>query len=147
MFSGITFMKEKSSNLEIQVKACRELSRDEYTEILALCTQAFERDYSPFLKMFPNPTHILGRYHHKLVTHVLWITRWLQIESSPLLRTAYIEALATDLDYRNQGFASEVMKRAVEEAQDYDIATLSTGSHGFYERLGWRIWGGAALYP
>jgi aminoglycoside 2'-N-acetyltransferase I len=128
--------------LDIQVKSSQDLSPAEYTEILALCTQAFRRDYAPFLKTFPNPTHILGRYRRKLVSHVLWITRWLQIGASPILRTAYIEALATDLDHRNRGFASEVMRKVVEEIQDFDIAALSTGSHGFYERLGWRIWEG-----
>jgi aminoglycoside 2'-N-acetyltransferase I len=138
----MTLMKEKQDALDMQVKAGRDLSRDEYLEILGLCTQAFRRDYSPFMESFKDPTHILGRYGGKLVSHVLWITRWLQIGASPLLRTAYIEALATDLNQRNKGFASEIMRKVVGEIQDYDIAALATGSQGFYARLGWQLWCG-----
>jgi len=135
-------MKEKTDKLDIRVKHYLSLSEVEYSEILALCTQAFRRDYSPVMKSFQNTTHILGRYRNKLVSHVLWITRWLQIGASPVLRTAYIEALATDLDYRNKGFASEIMRKAVGEIQDFDIAALSTGSQSFYARLGWQLWRG-----
>lgn len=132
-------MKEK---LDIQVKSNKDLTQAEYAEIIALCSQAFKRDYTPYMEMFQNPAHILGRYKNKLVSCVLWITRWLQIDQSPLLRTAYIEGLATDLEHRGKGFASQVMRRAVSEVQDFDFAALSTGSNGFYARLGWRIWEG-----
>jgi aminoglycoside 2'-N-acetyltransferase I len=135
-------VEKKQRRLDIAVKAGSDLTPKEYSEILALCTQAFQRDYSPFLKAFPAPVHVLGRYRGKLVSQVLWITRWLQLENGPLLRTAYIEGLATDMDYRNQGYASEVMRRAIQEAQDFDIAALSTGSHSFYTRLGWQLWQG-----
>jgi len=135
-------MKDYKDELEIQVKSGADLSKDEYAEIIALTSQAFERDYTPFMEMFSNPTHILGRYQRKLVSYVAWITRWLQMGEGSLLCTAYIEGLATELQYRNRGFASQVMKRAIEEVRDFDIAALSTGSHGFYERLGWRIWEG-----
>jgi aminoglycoside 2'-N-acetyltransferase I len=131
-----------SGALKIQVKPCESLSKDEYSEILALCTQAYNRDYSPFLESFQNATHILGRYHHQLVTHALWITRWLQVDGSPPLRTACIEAVATNLNHRNQGFASEMMKRVAGEIRDFDIGALSTGSPDFYARFGWQLWGG-----
>jgi aminoglycoside 2'-N-acetyltransferase I len=128
--------------LDIQVKAAQDLSTTEYAEIVALTSRAFKRDYTPYLEMFSHSTHVLGRHQGKIVSHVLWITRWLQIWNGPLLKTAYIEGMATDLQYRNRGFASQLMQRAVAEVQDYDIAALSTGSHGFYERLGWRRWEG-----
>jgi aminoglycoside 2'-N-acetyltransferase I len=130
------------SKLDIQVKSENKLSAGEYSEIIALTTQAFKRDYTPFMEMFKNPTHVLGRLDGKLVTYVLWITRWLQIGSGPLLMTAYIEGLATELSHRHKGFASQVMRRAVAEIQDYDIAALSTGSPGFYAPLGWKTWEG-----
>jgi aminoglycoside 2'-N-acetyltransferase I len=141
-FLWMPLMNEKQDALDIEVKAGRDLSQDEYSEILALCTQAFRRDYSPYLNAFQNATHVLGRHRHKLVSHVLWITRWLQIGTSPILRTAYVEALATDLSHRNQGFASEIMRKIAVEIQDYDIGALSTGSPGFYARLGWQSWRG-----
>jgi GNAT superfamily N-acetyltransferase len=135
-------MKEKPEKLDIQVKASRDLSPDEYSEILALCTQAYRRDYSPYLKMFKEPVHVLGRYKGKLASHVLWITRRLQIGTTPVLRTAYIEAVATGLEYRHRGFASELMRRAAGEIKDFDIGGLTTGSQGFYTRLGWQFWQG-----
>jgi aminoglycoside 2'-N-acetyltransferase I len=135
-------MKDKEDKLDIRVKAAQDLSKTEYAEIVALTSRAFKRDYTPYMEMFPHPTHLLGRYQGKIVTYVLWITRWLQIRNGPLLKTAYIEGMATDLQYRNRGFASQLMQRAVAEVQDFDIAALSTGSHGFYERLGWRRWQG-----
>jgi len=78
----------------------------------------------------------------KLVSYVLWITRWLQIDNGPLLRAAYIEGMATELSHRHKGYATKLMERAAKEIQDYDIAALSTGSNGFYARLGWKIWEG-----
>jgi aminoglycoside 2'-N-acetyltransferase I len=135
-------MKEATNKLDIQVKTGRDLSPKEYSEVLELCNQAYRRDYSPYLKMFQDPVHILGRYGGKLVSHALWITRWLQIGTAPFLRTAYIEAVATDLEYRNRGFASEIMRRAAGEIKDFDIGGLSTGSQGFYTRLGWQLWEG-----
>jgi aminoglycoside 2'-N-acetyltransferase I len=131
-----------SDDLAIQVKKSQALSAKEYSAILALCNQAFGRDISPIMKSFQNPVHVLGTYHRRLVSHVLWITRWLRIADGPLLRTAFIEATVTDLDYRHRDFASAVMKQATSEIQDFDIAALSTGSPGFYTRLGWQLWRG-----
>jgi aminoglycoside 2'-N-acetyltransferase I len=126
----------------IEIKSDKSLTNEEYAEILALTSRSFRKDYTPFMEMFQNPTHILGKLEGKMVSYALWITRWLQVGKGPLLRTAYIEGMATDLSHRHKGFASQLMARAAVEIQDYDIAALSTGSHGFYERLGWKIWEG-----
>ena len=132
-------MNEK---LDIQVKTNTDLSAGEYAEIVSLTSQAFERDYTPYMKMFKNPTHILARLNGKLVSYVAVITRWTQMGKGPLLKTAAIEGMATELNHRHRGFASQVMRRAVVEMQDYDIAVLSTGRNGFYARLGWKTWKG-----
>ena len=58
------------------------------------------------------------------------------------MRTAYVEAVATDAEYRNRGFASAIMKHLIGEIQDYDMAALSPSSVAFYERLGWELWRG-----
>jgi aminoglycoside 2'-N-acetyltransferase I len=129
--------------LDIQVKSCHQLSEKEYSEIMALCTQSFRRDYAPIYKTFQNPTHILGRYNGELVTHALWVTRWLQTGNSPLMRTAFVEAVATEPSHRNKGFATEIMQALAVEIQDFDIAALATGSPGFYARLDWQLWRGA----
>lgn len=126
----------------LTLKEKRDISESEYAEILDLCTRAYVLDYQPFLKTFDNATHVLGRYKGKLVTHALWVTRWLQYPGFPPWRTAYVEAVATDERYRNRGFASLVMKKIAEEIKDFDVGGLSTSSFGFYSRLGWILWRG-----
>lgn len=136
----LTKMRNK---LLIEIKKSTDLSVKEYSEILTLCTQAYGRDYKPFLVSFHNPTHVLGRIQGKLVSHALWVTRWLQSGTSPFWRTAYIEAVATDENYRRKGYASAVMRCLAEEIIDYDIGGLCTGhSLDLYSRLGWRLWRG-----
>ncbi len=83
-----------------------------------------------------------GRYRRQLVAHALWVTRWLQCSSLQPWRTAYVEAVATDERYRNQGLATLVMRRLTEEIKDFDIGALSPSSYDFYTRLGWIAWRG-----
>jgi aminoglycoside 2'-N-acetyltransferase I len=59
-----------------------------------------------------------------------------------MMRTAYVEAVATEAEYRKRGFASMVMERLVGEIQDYELAALSPFSVDYYERLGWELWHG-----
>jgi GNAT superfamily N-acetyltransferase len=135
-------MGEDTDTLSLQVIKGENLSEHEYSEILTLCSGAYERDYSPFLKSFNNAIHVLGRIHDKLVSHALWVTRWLQNGKIPPWRTAYVEAVATDERCRRQGYASAVMSRLAGEIKDYDIGGLSTGLCSFYSRLGWQLWRG-----
>jgi aminoglycoside 2'-N-acetyltransferase I len=125
-----------------QVKKQKDLSGRELSEIVALCTQAFQRDYAPYLKSFEGSTHIFSRYRGRLVCHALWVTRWLQYADLPVFRTAYVEGMATEISFRYQGFASSVMRRLAEEIKDFDLCALSTSSMGFYSRLGWQQWQG-----
>ena len=128
--------------LTLNVIKKQDISENEYSEILDLCTRAYGVDFQPFLETFHNATHILGRYHGQLVTHALWVTRLLQYPGYPPWRTAYVEAVATDEQYRNRGFASLVMKKIAEEIEDFEVGALSTGRFGFYSRLGWMSWRG-----
>lgn len=126
-----------------EVRSGDSLTAAEHAALLSLCTDAFEEDFGPFLAQFVDPVHVLGWKGDQLVTNVLWIKRWLQIGDDPLLCTAYIEAVATDVDCRNRGLASKAMRMAVENiAQEsgYEIAALSPSEARFYERLGWEQW-------
>jgi aminoglycoside 2'-N-acetyltransferase I len=129
--------------LHLEVKRGVDLSIKEYSEILTLCTKAYGRAYKPFLASFHNPTHVLGRIQGKLVSHALWVTRWLQNGKSPILQTAFVEAVATDELYLRKGYAYAVMRRLADEIKDYDIGGLCTGrSFDLYSRLGWQLWRG-----
>ena len=94
------------------------------------------------LDTFLDANHLVGCYRNTLVCHALWVTRHLQAGPNPSMRTAYVEAVATDAEYRKRGFASAIMKHLIGEIQDYDLAALSPSSVAFYERLGWELWHG-----
>jgi aminoglycoside 2'-N-acetyltransferase I len=112
------------------------------TEITALCSRAFEQDYAPSLATFPQPVHVLAYCETALVSHALWVTRWLQQGEGPLLRTAYVEGMATEPALEGRGCGTAVMRRLAQEIQEYELGALSTSSVGFYARLGWELWRG-----
>ncbi len=58
------------------------------------------------------------------------------------MRTAYIEATATEKMYRTRGYAATVMNRVAEVIQDFELGVLSPFSVAYYERLGWELWHG-----
>ena len=130
------------NELIIDVVRRKHISESVLSEVLDLCSEAYGMDYLPFLTSFEDATHVLGTYCGRLVSHALWITRWLQYSRLPFWRTAYVEAVATGKRYRNRDFATLVMKRLAEEIKDFDIGALSTGSFDFYARLGWMLWRG-----
>jgi aminoglycoside 2'-N-acetyltransferase I len=74
----------------------------------------------------------------------MWVTRWLQAGDGPLLRTAYIEAVATDPGHQRRGYTTAVMKALAEAIQDFDVAFLCPSDEGMvlYPRLGWQYWRG-----
>ena len=60
------------------------------------------------------------------------------------LRTAYVDAVATDSAFQGRGIGSAVMRRLADEAErECELNALSsTQAAGFYERLGWERWRG-----
>ncbi len=59
-----------------------------------------------------------------------------------MLRTAYVEAVATGQEYQGRGFATAVMKGVAAWTGDYDLGALSPFDVAYYERLGWELWRG-----
>jgi aminoglycoside 2'-N-acetyltransferase I len=138
----ILFSEEVTTKPSIEIKTGETLSQDEIRKILSLLTDAFEEDFEPFLQSFKQPTHVIAKLGDKLVSHALWITRWLQVSDYPLLHTAYVEAVATEGSHRRSGYATLVMARLNQEIQDYDIGALSPADTTLYARLGWEYWQG-----
>jgi aminoglycoside 2'-N-acetyltransferase I len=111
--------------------------------ILALCHAAYGEDLAPLFRAYGPGLHVLGRAGGELVTHAMWLTRWLQPGGSAPLRTAYVEAVATHPDHQRRGYASAAMRRLVETIpDDHVLAALSPATRRIYERLGWRLWEG-----
>ncbi len=91
-------------------------------------------------------THFLLESDGTIVGHASVVTRDIHVDGVPLV-TAYVEAVATDPGRQRQGLGSQVM-RAVGDFIDagvWQLAALGTGSQTFYERLGWRVWGGPSF--
>jgi GNAT superfamily N-acetyltransferase len=131
-----------NDELVLEVVAGDRLTAAERAAVLALCSQAYGEDYEPYLKIFRDPLHVLAWLAGELVSHALWITRWLQIQGGPLLRTAYVEAVATTEAQRGRGFASAVMQHLAAQIGDYDMGALSPADTTLYARLGWEYWQG-----
>jgi len=129
-------------NFTIKVLHSRFISEALRRAIDELCNRAYKTDMKTILDTFVDATHLVGFYENILVCHALWVTRHLQTGTNPIMRTAYVEAVATDAEYRKRGFASAIMRHLIGEIQDYDLAALSPSSVDFYERLGWELWRG-----
>jgi len=128
--------------LTIEIKPGDALSKDERESIINLCSDAFEELYEPYLQVFKEPTHILLKLEGTLVSHALWITRWLQVEDCPLMQTAYVEGVATEGRHRNRGYATLVMQCLAAQIQGWEIGALSPAETSLYARVGWEYWQG-----
>lgn len=95
--------------LNIQLWPRHHLSAILRKEIILLCNRAHEEEMESLFETFTNATHLLGYYDGQLVSHALWMPRYLQSGTGPQLRTAYLETVATDQSYRNRGFATAII--------------------------------------
>jgi aminoglycoside 2'-N-acetyltransferase I len=133
-----------------QVKS-NQLTDAEVARLQELMHDAFEGDeHGGFDK--EDWRHALGGTHFVLesdgsiVSHASVVTREIHVDGVPL-RTAYVEAVATDPARQRHGLGTQVM-RAVNDfinEGEWQLAALGTGSQGFYERLGWRVWRGPSF--
>lgn len=77
-----------------------------------------------------------------LVSHLMWVTRWLQPSDARLLKTAYVEMVATAPEAQRRGHATALLNRIPSLVDDYDVAALAPATEGLYARLGWQFWRG-----
>jgi aminoglycoside 2'-N-acetyltransferase I len=112
--------------------------------IIQVCIAAHQaEDFKNLFTYIPSGgRHFLAYRGSELVSHAVVTTRWLQPEGLELLRTAYVDAVATQPAYQGQGCGSAVMCQLAREIDDYTIACLETDKPGFYARLGWELWRG-----
>jgi aminoglycoside 2'-N-acetyltransferase I len=131
-----------SGMLRIEVVESDRLTAGDEAAIIDLCRRAYEEELGRYLQDLEGGTHGMGYLEDRLVSHAMWVTRWLEPEGGPLLRTAYVELVATEPDAQRKGYASAVMRRLAEALGDFDLAALSPASEGIYARLGWERWRG-----
>ena len=92
--------------------------------------------------------HALGGVHfvldvdEEIVVHAAVVARMLHVGGVPL-RTGYVEAVATAPSRQRTGLGTVVMRDVGRHiAEVFELGALGTGTHQFYERLGWVTWGG-----
>lgn len=132
--------------VRLEVASCDALSRVVRAEVIALCESAYQEDFSHLFEELPGSVHVLARDERgALVSHAEFVPRWLQSDGLGLMRTAYVEAVATEPGKQHQGLATAVLGRLVEViAADpgWELAALSPSDADFYERRGWELWRG-----
>jgi aminoglycoside 2'-N-acetyltransferase I len=122
-----------------------ELDTDTRNDIIDLCVLAHQEE--DFKNLFSYVTsgawHFLAFEGDEVVSHAMVTTRWLQPEEQPLLKTAYIDAVATLPSAQGRGHGSALMRHLASGIDsEYDIGCLETERVEFYGRLGWEVWRG-----
>jgi aminoglycoside 2'-N-acetyltransferase I len=128
----------------VVVLATEDLSEAQRSSVIDVCIAAHENDdFRNLFTFIPSGgRHFLAYRGPELVSHAVVTTRWVQPEGQRVLKTAYVDAVATRPTYQGQGHASAVMDRLAATIDDYEIACLQTDRPGFYDRLGWEVWRG-----
>ena len=130
------------ANLDLRVANATALTADERAGIVALCDAAFGEPFAHLFDEFPGSVHVLGVREGAIVSHAAWVTRWLQAGDRPPLRTAYVEAVATEPARQRRGYATAVMRELQRRIADFDLGALSPSDPAFYAPLGWEAWRG-----
>ncbi|GAA4109480.1 hypothetical protein GCM10022215_03800 [Nocardioides fonticola] len=135
------------SDLRWAVVASRELGDADRSALRELWDDAFGERFSD-----DDADHAFGGVHviarddeGRPVAHASAVPRRLRVGET-WFEAAYVEAVAVARARRRQGLGTIAMELLADQiAAGWPFAMLSTGSHGFYERLGWRRWAGRSL--
>ncbi len=131
-----------SEKLKLEVVHGDQLAPDRRAAIHALCNRAYQEDLEQSISTFTQATHVLGLLGNSIISHAMWVTRWLQLGDGPRLHTAYVEMVATEPQFQRRGFASAVMRRLARSIIDLDLGSLCPAEPGLYTKLGWVFWRG-----
>jgi GNAT superfamily N-acetyltransferase len=130
------------ASLTLQRFATSELPPATRAAVLALCNAAYQEATEPHLDAVGSGEHLLGMRADRLVSHLMWVTRWLHPANTHPLRTAYVELVATAPGFQGRGYATQLLEAFPSLVGDHDLAALSPATDRLYARLGWRYWRG-----
>jgi aminoglycoside 2'-N-acetyltransferase I len=138
---------DRRNSLKIVVLPTAALTAPTREQIIALCNRAFAHDpahdFTTLFEFVSDSMNLLAYADDVLVGHACWADRRLEPEGLPRLRTAYVDAVATEPARQGRGIGAAVMERFAREAAGYQLQALSTDSAaGFYQQLGWERWQG-----
>lgn len=131
------------SRFYIRIRHTHQLDAIARATIVELCTAAHQADFSRLFYYLPaDGLHFIAYVDKQIVSHAVVTTRWVQPEWRPMLRTAYVDTVATLPAYQRRGYGRAVMRELAANIPTYDIACLKTDRTDFFERLGWERWRG-----
>jgi aminoglycoside 2'-N-acetyltransferase I len=132
--------------VHLEVVAADALDHAARAEIIDLCESAYGEDFTRLFEELTGSVHVLARDERGvLVSHAEWVTRWLQPAGHPILRTAYVEAVATAPEQQGRGLATAVLRHVSDvlgSDSRWELGALSPSDPAFYTRLGWELWPG-----
>jgi len=132
------------SGLRIECISSDELAGQDYAAIVAMCELAYEEPLAGLFDAYGLAQHLIGRQDGRIVSHAMWVTRWLQPEGLPPLRTAYVEMVASHPSYQSLGHATRLMVQVPGRlTDDFQLAALCPAETRLYRRLGWTFWRGS----
>ncbi len=135
-------MNGSNVGLKIQRLSSAALSPAIAAAVRALCDSAYQADMAAYFEAIGPGEHLLGWQDGVLVSHLMWVTRWLQPGDGPRLRTAYVELVATAPPFQRRRYATALLGYFPSQVTDFDLAALSPATESLYSRLGWRFWRG-----
>lgn len=112
-------------------------------EVHALCHAAYEEEIEQYFVDVGPGLHLLGRVDGVLVSHAMIVERRVQVDGLSMLRTGYVELVATHPTVQGRGYGTQIMRALVPALHPFDLAALSPSMPEFYARLGWEPWRGA----
>jgi aminoglycoside 2'-N-acetyltransferase I len=127
----------------IRVVPSAALSASDWSTLTDLCVAAFNEDWGGYWESIGPGVHVIAEQAGRgVVAHAAIVVRLLY-PGEATLRTGYVEAVAVAPDLQRQGLGTQVME-VIDSMIDegYGLGALGTGSHAFYERLGWVTWQG-----
>ena len=130
----------KSCYLSYVIEIFSALPPDE-PRLVGLCSRAYGEPFAPILRELALVGHAIAILDGEWVAHAGWAVRELHA-GARVLRTAYVEAVATEPRHQRRGFASAVMRALPDALAGFELAALSPSDPAFYERFGWQLWRG-----
>ncbi len=127
--------------IELHTGTTKDMPPSLLRNVRALLDTAFEGDFSE-----EDWDHATGGVHvwqtgsSGVISHGSLVARTL-VCSGAALQVGFVEAMATEASHQRQGHGAAVMRQIGGLIQErYPLGALSTGTHSFYETLGWERW-------
>ena len=138
-------VSEPQDALVVTVLATEDLTAAQRASVIDVCIDAHDSiEFEHLFSFIPSGgRHFLAYRGRELVSHAVVTTRWVQPEGHQVMRTAFVDAVATLPACQGRGYATATLSRLAAEIGDYEIGCLQTDRVAFYEGRGWELWRGS----